>query len=193
MFYVRKPSDERVLSILGELRDTPFTYESVGITREELSRAPHGFRLDAYGCELGHGAAVFERAAAALAQIKNYPPSFTRVIRADAELVPGSTFAVLASHLGIASLHPCRVIYLIQEDRRFGFGFGTLLGHAESGEERFVVSLHDDASVHYHVQAFSRPHAWLARLGAPVSRAYQLKFQRETLEVMQRHARGTAG
>ena len=35
-----------------------------------------------------------------------------------------------------------RVVYLVDEDGpvpRFGFAYGTLPGHAESGEERFLV------------------------------------------------------
>ncbi|MBK6811923.1 MAG: DUF1990 domain-containing protein [Sandaracinaceae bacterium] len=77
----------------------------------------------------------------------------------------------------------CRVIYVAREPSSFAFGFGTLPGHAESGEESFRVTLDDDV-VRYDVQAFSRPHGVLSRLGAPVARSYQLRFQRETLEWM---------
>ncbi|MBK8412133.1 MAG: DUF1990 domain-containing protein [Sandaracinaceae bacterium] len=183
MFHLVPPSDERVLALLRARGDQPFTYRDVGLTRTPLAVAPAGFVLDRYGTELGRGRDVFERACAALAHVDNYPPSFTRVVRAPGELAPGSLFATVARHLGFASVHPCRVIYVAREPSSFAFGFGTLPGHAESGEESFRVTLDDDV-VRYDVQAFSRPHGVLSRLGAPVARSYQLRFQRETLERM---------
>ena len=41
-------------------------------------------------------------------------------------------------HLGPVRA-PCRVVYVVDEPDRRGFAYGTLPGHAESGEERFVV------------------------------------------------------
>jgi uncharacterized protein (UPF0548 family) len=141
--------------------------------------------LDRYGVELGRGRAVFDRARAALSRIENYPRSFTRIVHRPMKLEPGVQFATVASHMGFYSVHPCRVLYVIDEPSRFGVGFGALPGHAECGEERFVVTLEDEV-VRYDVQAFSRPHTLLARLGAPVTRAYQRRFQRETVETMRR-------
>lgn len=185
MFYLRAPSDDRILALLDGLRDAELTYAPQGSTREDLSHAPTGFVLDRYGVELGRGRAVFDRARAALSRIENYPPSFTRIVRRPTKLEPGGQFATVVSHMGFCSVHPCRILYVIDEPARFGFGFGTLPGHAECGEERFLVSLEDE-TVRYDVQAFSRPHAPLARLGAPVTRAYQRRFQRETVQVMRR-------
>ncbi|MGH9553683.1 MAG: DUF1990 family protein [Terriglobales bacterium] len=61
--------------------------------------------------------------------------------------------------------------------RRYGFAYGTLQEHAESGEERFSVewNLANDEVI-FDLLAFSRPHALLARLGYPVSRYYQRRF-----------------
>lgn len=48
---------------------------------------------------------------------------------------------------------------------RFGFAYGTLPGHVESGEERFQIEWHrSDDSVWYDILAFSRPNHPLARL-----------------------------
>ena len=135
---------------------------------------------------VGRGRAAFERCCEALGQIDNYPPSFTRVVRRPGELAPDSLFATVVEHFGFASVHPCRLIYVVREPDRYGFGFGTLPGHAESGEERFLLRLEGE-QVHYEVQAFSRPVGCLPRLGAPITRSFQLRFQRETLEVMKDH------
>ncbi len=158
----------------------PFTYDAVGSTANELTAAPPGYVLDRYGVVLGRGVDVFDRARRALSLLRNYPPSFTRVVMDREALAPDALFATVAAHLGFASVHPCRVIRLYEDEGRYGVSFGTLRGHAESGEERFLVSMVDEV-VRYDVQAFSRPHAWLARIGAPITRGYQRRFQRETL------------
>lgn len=188
VFFLSEPSDDDIRSLLGTVADAPYTHRDVGLTEGALDAAPRGFRLDRYGTDLGEGRAVFERAVAALARIENYPPSFTRVVRQAGELAPGHVFATVASHLGFVSVHPCRVLYVIREHTRFGFGFGTLPGHAESGEERFVVEL-VGSMTRYEVLAFSRPTGLITRLGAPVARSYQLRFQRETLATMRRLCR----
>lgn len=189
MFFLAPPSDARVRALLKKVADAPFTHEPIGASCDELVTAPDGFVLDRYATELGKGAEVFERGRAALCRIDNYPPSFTRVVHLDpeAEVAEGGLFATVARHYGFASVHPCRILYVVDEARRFGFGFGTLPGHAESGEERFFVDMDASGLVTYDVQAFSRPHALLARLGAPIARRLQLRFQTETLETMRRH------
>lgn len=65
------------------------------------------------------------------------------------------------------------MVYLVDEDHRKGFAYGTLPGHPESGEEAFVVELGEDGQVTFTISAFSRPASVLARLGGPLSRAIQ--------------------
>ena len=65
---------------------------------------------------------------------------------------------------------PCRVVYVVDEPDRRGFAYGTLQGHAESGEELFAVR-YDPATddVYAEVTAFSRHATWWTRLGSPVT------------------------
>ena len=64
---------------------------------------------------------------------------------------------------------PCRVVYVLDEPNRRGFAYGSLPGHAVSGEEMFGVRYDPaDDSVHAEVVAFSRPATWWSRLGSPV-------------------------
>ena len=57
--------------------------------------------------------------------------------------------------------------------KRFGFGYGTLPGHAERGEERFSVEWNrEDGCVYYDVFAFSHPKHPLAWLGYTHSPAH---------------------
>jgi uncharacterized protein (UPF0548 family) len=79
-------------------------------------------------------------------------------------------------------------VYVVDSDdtiKRYGFAYGTLAEHAESGEERFTVewNRHDD-SVWYDILAFSRPNHWLVRLGYPYSRYLQKKFAADSKRAM---------
>ena len=66
------------------------------------------------------------------------------------------------------------MVYVVDEPDRRGFAYGTLPGHAESGEEQFVVR-YDPATdeVHAEVVAFSRHATWWSRLGSPVASVAQ--------------------
>lgn len=194
MFFLQTPNEDQVVEVLAAVSDQPFNYPHVGLTREQLANAPDGFVLHQYGIEVGEGDTVFEQACEVLADYGHYPPSFARVIRATPRLEEGQVFGTLATHFGFASLHPCRVIYLIGENepRRFGFALGTLPGHIEAGEERFVVSQAEPGGVvRYDVQAFSRHNGFLARLGGGVTALFQRRFQRESLVEMRRRCGGS--
>ena len=70
---------------------------------------------------------------------------------------------------------------------RYGFAYGTLPGHAESGEERFAVEWDQaDGGVWYDILAFSRPNHLLARLGYPLTRRTQKRFARVSAAAMQK-------
>jgi uncharacterized protein (UPF0548 family) len=69
---------------------------------------------------------------------------------------------------------------------RYGFAYGTLTEHGETGEERFTVGMRpEDQTVWYAIYAFSRPNGW-ARLGYPLSRMLQKRFARDSKEAMRR-------
>ena len=62
-------------------------------------------------------------------------------------------------------MNACRVVYVVDEPGRFGLAYGTLPGHVERGEERFLVERDStDGSVWYDLLAFSRPNSLVARL-----------------------------
>ena len=99
----------------------------------------------------------------------------------------GCTVAMLASHLGFYSINSCRIVYTIDEPRRFGFAYGTLTEHVETGEESFTVEMHPDTGeVWYDIHAFSRPAHPLVKLGYPYGRYLQRQFAGESKESMRR-------
>jgi uncharacterized protein (UPF0548 family) len=80
-----------------------------------------------------------------------------------------------------------RRIYTIENEHEFGFAYGTLSNHAESGEEIFQVSLDPESGrVSYLIRATSRPHAPMARLGSPIARSLQARFRRDSAAAMTR-------
>lgn len=73
----------------------------------------------------------------------------------------------------IALRIPCRVVYVINDADVRGFAYGTLPGHPEAGEERFMLQRHEDGSIELTISAFSRPASRLAKLSGPMSRKVQ--------------------
>jgi uncharacterized protein (UPF0548 family) len=80
---------------------------------------------------------------------------------------------------------PCRVVYVVDEANRRGFAYGSLPGHAVSGEEMFGVRFEPgDESVHAEVVAFSKPATWWSQIGAPVASLVQRVITRRYLSVV---------
>ena len=68
---------------------------------------------------------------------------------------------------------------------KFGFAYGTLPGHVESGEERFLIEWDRETDkVWYDILAFSRPNHFLTRLGYPLVRRTQKRFGRDSAASM---------
>lgn len=89
--------------------------------------------------------------------------------------------------LGTLSLKiPCRVLEVVDEARRRGFTYGTLLGHPEAGEERFLLEHLDDGRILFTITAYSRPASKLAKLGGPMSRAAQRFMTQRYLQALDR-------
>jgi uncharacterized protein (UPF0548 family) len=100
----------------------------------------------------------------------------------------GTDVAVSIHHFGFYSVNACRIVYVVDEEdpvKRFGFAYGTMAEHAESGEERFTVEWdRDEDTVWYDILAFSRPRQMLARLGYPLSRLLQKRFAEDSKAAM---------
>jgi uncharacterized protein (UPF0548 family) len=177
MFLFRKPSDDAIRRFLSSQKYLPFSYEELGASREE---APPGYVVDRYCVKLGEGSETYERAKKALRSWRQFDLGWVRLFPPDAPIEVGTTVGVLARHYGFWSLNTARIVYLVEgsgEVERFGFGYGTLLGHAERGEERFSVEWRrDDDTVHYDVLAFSQPKHPLAWLGYSFARALQRRI-----------------
>lgn len=186
MFLLKEPADEAAQRFIGSQKDLPFSYKEVGASREDV--VPPGYAVDRYRVKLGKGAGAYERGKEALRTWRQFDLGWVRLLPPKAPVEVGTTVGVLARHHGFWSLNTTRIIYLIEESgevERFGFGYGTLPGHAERGEERFSLEWNrEDDSVHYDVLAFSRPKHPLAWLGYPFVRVLQKRFAQDSKRTM---------
>lgn len=148
---------------LHTLEELPLTYSEVGATAS--GRLPPGYGHLHVEKQIGTGRERFERAADSVMRWGMQRGAGLRV-RASTEVAAVDT--VVLVRMGFLPA-PCRVVYVVDEPDIRGFGYGTLPGHPESGEERFVVR-RDPAtdSVFAEVSAFSRPATWWSRAGGPV-------------------------
>lgn len=91
---------------------------------------------------------------------------------------------ILIRHFGFWLLNAARIVYVTEERsgsiRRYGFAYGTLLDHGESGEERFLVEWDQQGdSVWYDLFGFSHPRAVAAGLGYRLARWLQSRLRRD--------------
>jgi uncharacterized protein (UPF0548 family) len=185
MFSVRRPSTAAIERFLDASRNLPLSYGPVGIVRE----TPAG-RFDEEVVAIGHGDDDLERARAALAAWKQFDIGWVETFPKGAPVEAGTVVALLIRHFGFWSLNGCRVVYPAaspEGERHFGFAYGTLTNHAESGEELFEVFIdRQRGDVMYRIRAISWPQATLARIGQPIGRALQARFRRDSVAAMKR-------
>jgi len=182
MIAISAPSAAKLDQIRQDLADAAPTYPEVGATSGAV--LPGGYRHDRYSAVVGSGRDAFERAAYGLRGWVPHVKVGFRIHPPSAAIEAGSTVLGVL-RLGVPTVvFGWRIVYTVEEPTRFGFAYGTLPGHPERGEERFVVELHDDGTVSYDLVAFSRPVGW-ARLGAPVARRIQIDVTRRYLRAMQ--------
>lgn len=181
MFLLRQPSPEIILRFIDSQKNLAFSYLQTGATQAE---PPDGFTVDHNRIRLGEGKRTYDRAVAALRSWKQFDLGWVAVFPSGLPVEAGTTVAVQAKTFGVWSLSACRIIYVIDEAKRFGFAYGTLPDHVECGEERFTVEWQVDDSVWYEIVAFSRPRHPLAKLARPLVRRWQKQFARESLAVM---------
>ena len=187
MFLIREPKEQDVAQFISRQRDLPFTYAEVGATN---ATPPAGYNVDHNRIQLGNGEATFKRGVEALKHWQQFDLGWVTIVPREVAVEVGATVAIKARTSGMWSLSASRVVYVIDEPRRFGFAYGTLPDHVESGEERFLIERLDDDSVWYDILAFSRPRHPLVKLGFLYARMLQKQFASDSLNRMRSLATG---
>jgi uncharacterized protein (UPF0548 family) len=190
MLLFSKPGDAAIRGFLDAQAALDFTYPAVGAT---AGTPPNGWVVDHTRVELGAGEQAFSAAKQALRQWQQFQLGWVVPCWPATPIAAGAVVGILAHTLGVWWLNASRIVYVLDDDGpivRFGFAYGTLPGHVESGEERFLVEWRRDTDkVWYDILAFSRPRHWLAKLGRPYARRMQKRFARQSAAAMIRAAR----
>lgn len=172
--------------LVSELADAPFSYPEVGATRDDV--LPVGYlelRRELVLVAGDDQTGRFERIAEALLGWRMHSGAGLQMLvsapRAAPEVVLTAT--LLLGPFPVRTR--CRVVYLIDQPDAAGFAYGTLPGHPEQGEERFLVERIGEDSVRFSLTAFSRLASPLARLGGPISRAVQSRVNTRYLRTVE--------
>ena len=185
MLSLQKPTAESIRPFLEAQAKLPFTYSAVGAT---ATTPPGGYDVDRTRIKLGEGEPVFQLAKAALQRWEQFHLGWVEAWSPDTAIQSGEVVAVMGRAIGLWWLNACRIVYVVDESgptRKFGFAYGTLPGHVESGEERFLIEWdRNDNSVWYDILAFSKPNHFLTRLGYPMVRRAQKQFARDSAASM---------
>lgn len=147
----------------------------------DLEKRPAGFAHDRKRLRLGEGERVFRAARRSFARWAQFDLGWVRVANPEAAIAVGEIVAVEVRSLGLWSLNLSRIVETVDVADRFGFVYSTTEMHVEQGEELFLVRFdRDSGAVWYELEALSRPRNTLARLGYPVTRAFQHRFARDS-------------
>ena len=139
MLSFQKPSVDSIRRFIAEQAKFDFSYSAVGATATTL---PVGFVVDRTRIKLGEGEVVFQSAIAALKRWQYFNLGWVEAWSPETPIQPGEVVAIMGHALGLWWLNCCRIVYVVDESvpiYKFGFAYGTLPGHVESGEERFVI------------------------------------------------------
>jgi uncharacterized protein (UPF0548 family) len=181
----RKPSVDALRRFMAAQAKLPYTYEAVGATADT---PPAGYVVDRTRTKLGEGEPVFRSAITAFRRWDQFRLGWVEAWSPDTPIQPGEVVAVIGRAIGVWWLNACRIVYIVDESgpiSKFGFAYGTLPGHVESGEERFLIEWNrGDNTVWFDIVAFSRPNHFLTRFGYPVVRRLQKQFGRDSAASM---------
>ena len=188
MLLLNKPSENAIRRFINGQQSLSVSYAEIGTTKDGI--CPSGYGTDQVREELGSGADTFTRAVAAFEKWEQFDVNWVEIYPRNALIIPGSVIAVLAWHSCFWSLNACRIMYIINEQgpvTKFGFGYGTLPDHAETGEERFLLEWDRSTDVvSYDILAFSNPNSLLGWLAYPLVRFIQNRFRRDSARLMKR-------
>ncbi len=188
MLLLNKPSEEAIRQFISGQQFLSFSYGAIGITKDGI--CPRGYGKDRVRGILGSGANTFKTAVTAFEKWEQFNVNWVEIYPQNSLIIPDAVVAVLAWHSCFWSLNACRIVYVINEQgpiTRFGFGYGTLPDHAETGEERFLLEWDKSTdTVFYDILAFSNPNTLLGWLAYPLVRLIQNRFRRDSERLMKR-------
>lgn len=139
MFRLLRPDTACLERIRSAHRGRPLNYADVGCS---CGPAPAGYVVDDYRVRLGTGPDAFAQARRVLRGWGMLQLGWVTPCWLDVPIEEGALVGTLTWLFGVWAVNVCRIVAVIDEDgpvSHYGLAWGTLPGHAESGEERFWV------------------------------------------------------
>jgi uncharacterized protein (UPF0548 family) len=187
MIVLGRVSTSIVQAFLEQQTRAGFSYQEIGATQN--ATRPAGYFLDSIRVVIGKGQEVFFRAREAFKSWAMHSSPMLQLKPDGMKLEVGSSICLQVGMAGIFLLSACQVVYVIDQPRSFGFGYGTLRDHPALGEERFLLEHQENDDVVLSLFAFSKPSSLLYWLGLPVTRLMQAFFTRTYIQNMKREVR----
>jgi len=180
-----RPDETALARVLHQSSIGRPTYDFVGATVDSSIPSPYAVRE--HHRDLGRGDDVFASAVRGMRAWVQHRGVLARVHPAGAPLHEGGTVLVVLPAGPIVVLAPCRIIHAVDEARRFGFAYGSLPGHPETGEEAFLLDQLPDGTVRFTIRVSSRSSTPLLRLVEPVVAVFQRVAIARYLGAMKSH------
>ncbi len=177
LFQFTLPTDAQLDALIDTQKDAGLTYNKYNLK---------GYDKDTNQIFLGTGEDVWTAAKQAMADWAMFPEGWARIYYQKPIFTEGDIVVMCAQVFGLWWLNTARILYVLDDENHFGFAYGTLPNHVESGEELFQVMRDAQGDVYYVLSAFSRPRFWAVRLTYPLSRFFQKKFIRDSLQKVKR-------
>lgn len=188
--WLTRPTPDDIERLARKLDGLPLSYEAGLLERvNDESELPHslsGWFVDRFDAEIGHGGDDFTAARDALRRWQQFDRDWLVLADDPAPIEENAVVAYAARVLGTWWGYGCRILQVIDEPNRFGFVYGTIQGHAECGEELFLVEQRADDTVVFSLFAMSRPGRWFSWPGMPIARHAQAKFRPTSADAMRR-------
>lgn len=177
-----RPTVADLEAIRLEQLHLPLSYSDVGATLR--GERPRGYFHDTRTVDLGRGDEKFEAAKVALRAWAAHRGARILLAPVGAPIEVGTVVTMTLPVLGIHIHANCRIVAVVDEPDAFGFAYGTLTSHPETGEESFVIRKTADGGVSFTVTAFSRPGELIPWCCLPVVRVLQHRAARQFGEGM---------
>jgi len=198
--FIRRPSDDKLKSLLNKYQDDPLTYNESGVSKswtldmfENLPTSKVvGEDLWKFSRErLGSGLSDFQLVKKAMRDGKCFDLTWVNCF-AERPFEVGDTYCLYARAFRLWSLNFCRVVYLEDEENEresiFSIGIGTLPKHAAVGEERLsVVWDRVTDEVDFLIGSFSRPATFVSKIFASYLRNRQDIFAIDSVVRLRRY------
>ena len=151
LFQPTYPTNTQLDALISAQKDKPFSYPKIHDSNATMAqKTPKGYRHDSHQFLLGHGEIVFQAACEAVRAWQMFPYGWADLYKRDTPIEVGRVVVMCARIWGFWWLNCSRIVFTVDEAHRFGFAYGTLKHHAESGEELFQVrmnTVHKDSFV----------------------------------------------